>query len=364
MTTPIVITRPNKSVILTSNNNNTQKVLPPPPQNNAAYTSSILLNQALSPNSPPMSPNVLVPRAPVVHFFICDYGNAKVKSISDHFIDLLVSNGIKVFTERYATHQAGFQVRAASLNSNADFFFQIHSKTAGRGHVRLYFGGQPKRMTVEESVCDVWSWWRLMCGSISNTESEVLSSEKLKYALKVFANIDSDILNIDALQAEIRAAVDNHSISSELLQSVLSAQTMINEGRGLVQAQKVMRIEWSREPGALLTRCVQMPVIRGLSQPLKDLLLSVLDQTFSKLQRLENIVRKYRVSTPPPPEPTLPVDSGPEVEIPIDGQQPGLSWGALLESVKDESYGMNHITSYGDMNQQGSFRQPFLIDEF
>lgn len=364
MTTPIVITRPNKTVIVSTNVSGVQKVLNPPPQNNAAYSPSMFINQALNPASPPMSPNVLVPRAPVVHFFICDYGNAKVKSISDQFIDLLVENGVKVFTERYATHQAGFQVRAASLNSSADFFFQIHSKTAGRGHVRLYFAGQPKRMTVEESVCDVWSWWRLMCGAISNVEAEVLSAEKLRYALKVFANIDSDIINIDNLQKEIREAINSHIISAELLQNIQNAEEMVSEGRRMVLMQKVMRIEWAQEPGAQLTRCVQMPVIRGLSQPLKDLLISVIDQTLSKLQRLESIVRKYGVSTPPPPEPSLPVDSGNEVEIPIDGQQPGLSWGALLESIKDESYGMNHITSYGDMQQAGSFRQPFLIDDF
>lgn len=311
-----------------------------------------------------MSPNVLVPRAPVVHFFICDYGNAKVKSISDHFIDLLVANGVKVFTERYATHQAGFQVRAASLNSNADFFFQIHSKTAGRGHVRLYLGGQPKRMTVEESVRDVWAWWRLMCGAINNVESEVLSSEKLKYALKIFANIDNDIMNIENLQTEIKNSIANNRISLETLQQIQAIENMLSDGRRQVANQKVMRMEWTNEPGQQLTRCIQMPVIRGLSQPLKELLLAVIDQTISKIQKLETIVRKYGVSTPPPPDPILPVDMGQEVEIPIDGQQPGLSWGTLLESVKDESFGLNHITSYGDSSHLGSFQQPFLLDEF
>ncbi|EAX87709.1 hypothetical protein TVAG_009140 [Trichomonas vaginalis G3] len=323
-----------------------------------------MINQALPPASPPMSPNVLVPRAPVVHFFICDYGNAKVKSISDHFIELLVSNGVKVFTERYATHQAGFQVRAASLNSSADFFFQIHSKTAGRGHVRLYLSGQPKRMTVEESVRDVWAWWRLMCGAVSNIESEVLSSEKLKYALKVFANLDSELINIDSIQTEIRNSIANHLVPLELLQQIQAIENMLSDGRRNVLTQKVMRIEWTNEPGQQLTRCVQMPVIRGLSQPLKDLLLAIIDQTISKVQKLENIVRKYGVATPPPPETILPVSDGAEVEIPIDGQQPGLSWGTLLESVKDESYGMNHITSYGDSSHLGSFQQPFLLDEF
>jgi hypothetical protein len=92
-----------------------------------------------------------------VHFFVSDHGNAKVKVLCDQFIDALTSNGISVYAERYLTHQPGYQVRVAALNSLADFFLQIHSKTTGPGHVRLYVADQSKQMTMDEAVATVWS---------------------------------------------------------------------------------------------------------------------------------------------------------------------------------------------------------------
>lgn len=363
-----VVTRPNrmvvvapmkKPIIVTSSGSSQQ------PQQ--GLTQQQMMNSALSPSSP--SGNRVVPRAPVVHFFICDYGNAKVKTVSDQFIELLVSNGIKVFTERYATHQPGFQVRAISLNSTADFFFQIHSKTAGRGHVRLYLGGQPRRMTIEESVSDIWAWWRLMCGAITQQECDLLSKEKISYALKNFAGLDESVLNIDELQIEIRKGIANNDIPIELLERIKYLLDIVSDGKKTIMMQKQVCLDWPHEPGAEITRCLSVPIIRGLSQPLKELLLAMIDQTLAKLQTLEGIIKKYGVSSPDMPQDSLeiPVENGPEVEIPIDGQQPGLSWGALLESVRNESFGsINHITSYGDFSGQspGSLRPPFFIDEF
>ena len=359
------ITRPNRTIVISGPATGGLSF-----QSGAAskgLTAQQLFNSVLSPSSP--SSNQVTPRAPVVHFFVCDYGNAKVKTVSDQFIQLLLTNGINVFTERYATHQPGFQVRATSLNSSADFFFQIHSKTAGRGHVRLYLGGQPRRMTIEESIADIWSWWRLMCGAITQNECDLLSKEKIDYALKHFANLDAAELKIQNLQLEIRKAIANLEIPSELLDQITTLKELVSEGKKAVASHKQVSLEWPREPGAELTRCQSVPIVRGLSQPLRDLLNVMIDQTLSKLQVLEKIIKKYGVKQPTiqPDSLEIPVESGAEGEIPIDGQQPGLSWGALLESVTNESFGsINHITSYGDTSRQspGSLRPPFFFDDF
>ena len=147
---------------------------------NQDYTSPLAnfhlaFSKSLSKESP--NPNALQPRAPLVHFFVCDHGNAKVKSFSDNFIELLISNGIKVYPELYLTHQPGYKVRAASCITTADFFFQIHSKTAGPGHVRLYYDGQPQRMTIQEAVTHIWSTWRMKCGALTKDEVDSLSHE-------------------------------------------------------------------------------------------------------------------------------------------------------------------------------------------
>ena len=360
-----VITRPNRTIVISGRTTGGISFQQNGPQR--GLSAQQLFNAALSPSSP--SSNQVTPRAPVVHFFVCDYGNAKVKTVSDQFIQLLLKNGINVFTERYATHQPGFQVRATSLNSSADFFFQVHSKTAGRGHVRLYLGGQPRRMTIEESVSDIWSWWRLMCGAITQNECDLLSKEKIAYALKYFANLDVNELNIQNLQLEIRKAIANGEIPAELLDQITSLEEIVSEGKKAVAAHKQVSLEWQREPGTELSRCQSVPIVRGLSQPLRELLNAMIDQTLSKLQVLEKIIKRYGVKQPTAQQDFLeiPVETGLDSEIPIDGQHPGLSWGALLESVRNESFGsMNHITSYGDTSNQspGSLRPPFFFDDF
>ena len=145
--------------------------------------------------------------------------------------NLLMQNGIRVFCERYATHQPGFKVRAASMNTNADFFFQIHSKTAGPGHVRMYFNGQPKRMSLEEAVSDIWAWWRLMSGAISKEEAECLSDEKVRYALSTFSSITEENMPMDALVTEIRASIANGKVFPSLLDKIRIFEESLNDGK-------------------------------------------------------------------------------------------------------------------------------------
>lgn len=370
MATTPTITRPNKNINLLQPSIQIEKALKSPDPTSQPF-SPLFFQKNSTPKSPTLSPNAIIPRPPVVHFFVCDYGNAKVKTVSDQFIELLVQNGIRVFTERYATHQPGFQVRAASLNSSADFFFQIHSKTAGPGHVRLYLDGQPKRMTLNEAVSDVWAWWRLMCGAITKTEVDFLSQEKLKFALKVFAGLNADDLIIDNLQKEIRSAIAAKCVDYQLVERMSMIESSLSEGRRQILSQKSVALEWTREPGQILTRCLPAPVLRGLSQPLRDLLLALLDQTANKLSVLSKIISKYKIESPMhdevPISSSVQIENGPDIEIPIDGVPgPGLSWGAMLESIDDDDFGMNQIASYGEFGHAtpGSLRPPFFLDDF
>jgi hypothetical protein len=258
-------------------------------------------------------------------------------------------------------------VRAASINSPADFFFQVHSKTAARSHVRLYLNGQPRRMSIDESIADVWSWWKLMCGALSKNEVDTLSKEKLNTALKIFGGLDNEDLNINALQTEIRESINRGMLSSELLEKIMVIENKLSDGRKMILSQKQVCLEWPKEPGAEINRCTSVPVIRGLSTFLRDVLLSTVDQTQNKLQRLKQIVKKYGVSTPVQIEQQIEEENGPELDIESDFSQPSLSWGTVLESVKEESYGFNHIASFGDFSNglsPGTLRPPFLIDEF
>ena len=192
----------------------------------------------------------VIPRAPVVHLFVCDNGNTKVKALADQFVTLLTSNGIKVFAERFVTHQPGYQVSAASQNTNADFFFQIHSKTAGPGHVRLYRDGLPNRMTAEEAVAYVWSWWKVRCGALAHHEVEVAGCDKVNFLLKEFCNLGDAEKTFAGILKSVR---DREPLVFERIRDF---ERMLEEGRSRVVHARAVASEWPREPGEQLARCV------------------------------------------------------------------------------------------------------------
>ena len=67
-----IITRPNRTVFVSAKSTGMQQTP------SAAISQNLNSYTPVSPSS-----NLIVPRAPVVHFFICDYGNAKVKSLQE-----------------------------------------------------------------------------------------------------------------------------------------------------------------------------------------------------------------------------------------------------------------------------------------
>ena len=363
MTGVPVITRPTRGahVSLTSDGAQTPPVFlggPFSPLGGAA------IRKPASPGSG-LAHGGILPRAPVVHFFVCDFGNAKVKTFSEQFVDQLVQSGVKVYTEKFLTHQPGFQVRAASINTAADFFFQIHSKTAGRGDVRLYLNGQPKRMTRDEAVAEVWTLWRLKSGALSKEEVDVLSEERILWLLSELADVNPSVIAFDEIQIEIREAIANRTGLSKVLDKLRESETLLLSGKTKIAATRGVGVDWNREPGAQLSRCLPMPVISGLSPPLKELLNAVIDQSLAKVQALIELVEREKPSVK---EEEIEDHAD---EIPIEGTSAHdvSVWKMMVESVDEDQIGSIRIASYGDTATNDSFgknmpAQPFLLDEF
>lgn len=313
---------------------------------------------------------ISMPRSPVVHCFVCDHGNAKVKILTDQFIECLIKNGIKVYIERYLTHQPGYQVRAASLHSPADFFFQIHSKTSVAGHVRLYMAGQPKRMSKEEAISVVWSYWRLKCGALTQEETELLSKEKILQLIKEFAHIDTNNIDITSLQQKGRELIDRGQSARPVLTALNEAINLLKNGKDQVNAAVTMSTEWKFEPGVVLQKCVPVPITAGLSQPLRLLLNSVLDQTIYKAQAVANVLERYYIASPEGGN-LRALEDETIAEIPIDNEQrvgDGSSWQMMIESVDEDRIGSVQIASYGDGQAIQSFDRitmpVFMLDDF
>ncbi|KAH0787899.1 hypothetical protein GPJ56_008248 [Histomonas meleagridis] len=317
----------------------------------------------------PQSPsNLITPRQPLVHVFVCDFGNAKVKALTDQFITTLCSNGINVYIEKYLTHQPGFQVRAASISSQADFFYQIHSKTAGSGDVRLYVNGQPKRMNISQAIGSVWSWWRLRSGCLTKEESNVLSREKILYLLRTYGDLDPANLDIEDLQKQAREAIDQGLNTISLINKIRSFDMQLNEAKNNILRYKNMSTEWPKEKGNVIARFPQTDTTRGLSQPLKDILLSIISQTLKKTASIATILGRYSVT-----EPQVSEDDQQEIQIetadkPTVGD--GSSWKYMLESVDEDHPGSSmfmHIASFGEgTSQQQSIDryQNFMLEDF
>jgi hypothetical protein len=296
---------------------------------------------------------------------VCDQGNAKVKTFSEQFIEELMHNGVKVYTERLPTHQPGYQVRAASLNSNADFFFQIHSKTAGPGHVRLYVDGQPKRMTRDEAIAEVWSLWRLKCGALTREEVDLLSAERLLGVLKDVGNVDPPALNIGKIQSDVVRAFENDEDPSQFLDRLRECETLLLDGKTRITAMRVMGTDWHFEPGAQITRCLPMALSAGLSLPLRDALLLIIDETLQKVRSLTGIVARQLETSP-----HLRTVEEPEIEIPNEEgwRTDGSTWRMLIESDPVDHIGSYRIASYGDTGTAGEslgrMPQPLLLDDY
>ncbi|OHT10321.1 hypothetical protein TRFO_20456 [Tritrichomonas foetus] len=359
-----IVTRPNRSIHFGQPSDNSPTIQTA--QNHFSFYSTTSPQQAGTTSA---NNGSLTPRAPVVHCFVCDHANAKVKILTDQFMEALIKNGIKVYVERYLTHQPGYQVRAASLNTTADFFFQIHSKTAGPGHVRLYLGGQPKRMTKEEAVSAVWSWWRLRCGALTKDEVEVISHDKILTLLKDFANINSEDLDFSLLQQQGRELIDRGMSVRPTLTRLHEFETILQNGKSQINSARTMSTDWSFEPGVVLQRCVAVPIVSGLSAPLKELLNMIIDQTIRKARSITSVLERYYISTPPLERLAQEDHMN---EIPIDGEQrvgDGSSWRMMIESVDEDRMGSMQIASYGDghnfVQSVDRIATPvFMLDDF
>jgi hypothetical protein len=365
---PHVITRPKRSTHFAPNSNAGVSIVTSSGTQISAGFSPVASFQAvfakpqvadeMSPN-----PNALVPRPPVVHFFVCDHGNAKVKAFTDQFIELLTENGIRVFPELYLTHQPGYQVRAASFDTSADFFFQIHSKTAGPGQVRLYEDGQPRRMTIQEAVLYIWTIWRLKCGALSKAEAESLSSERISLLLKEFADINGEDMKIESIQSELRNSISNGSSVRGCIEKLESVSRILDAGKMKLLESRLINSDWKREPGTVLSRCLPVPTISGLSAPLKQLLVSIVEQTQKKVGVLMNIANNHSTSEP---EEKL-VDEEEdlrEVEIPVDRQPTTSNWSLVLESVDDHQHSLSSFNEL--IGSQGfmALAPNFILEDY
>ena len=353
---PPVIERPRRSPLFmsdTSGNSSGQS-----PSNLNPLTNFQLAFEKKPQNENP-HPNALTPRQPTVHFFVCDHGNAKVKAYSDQFIEVLVQNGIKVYPELYLTHQPGYQVRAASFNTTADFFFQIHSKTAGHGTVRLYLDGQPQRMTTNEAVTYIWAMWHLKCGALTKNEADSLSNERLNFLLQHFADIKKENVDIENVQKELREAISKGQSVKQCIEKLTTMSEILDHGKNKILETKLINPEFKNEPGAVLSRCPTVPIISGLSAPIREILLSIIDQSQKKVSVLISIAQNHLIS-----EPDLLVeeDAG-EVDIPDDQQPTTFNWGLMLESAGEHQ---TSLSSFGDnIGSQGllAMAPHFLLDD-
>lgn len=362
-----IVTRPNRTIHFSQLPDNSQNGQPI--QNNFSF-SFTKTNQQQAKN---LQSNLLtIPRAPIIHCFVCDHANAKVKILTDQFLEILTKSGIKVYVERYLTHQPGFQVRAASLNTQADFFFQIHSKTAGAGHVRLYMNGQPKRMTKEEAVASIWSWWRLRCGALTKDETDVISNEKIFSLLKDFGKIDQESLNFTALQQQVQQCLYTQTNINPILNTLNDYENILKEAKVKITSTPTMSTDWVFEQGAVLQSCQYQQIETGLSQPLKSLLISIIDQAIQKARRIRGVINRNYVESQII-ESDIHNDDENLKEIPIDinndqHEGDGSSWKMMIESVDEDRIGSVKIASYGESPSIRSFDRiatpVFLLDEF
>ncbi|KAK8865044.1 hypothetical protein M9Y10_010574 [Tritrichomonas musculus] len=232
--------------------------------------------------------------------------------------------------------------------------------------------GQPKRMTKEEAVSAVWSWWRLRCGALTKDETEVISNEKLFSLLKDYGNIDKDALNFNLLQQQVRNCLDSGSNIEPTLTTLIDYDNALKNAKTKISSAPTMSTDWSFEQGVVLQSCQYQQIQVGLSQPLKSLLILIIDQAISKCQGIKSVIdRNYREKQPM--ENAMPNDDENLNEIPIDinndqGARDGSSWQMMIESVDEDRIGSVKIASYGESPNVRSCDRistpTFMLDDF
>lgn len=331
------VTLPNRKVVI-------EKLMGEPiPFSPDAYKTA----PAKSPTSP-VSSDVVTPRKPIIHFYVCDYGNTRVKEVADTFVKMLLQNGAMVWTERYSTHQPGFSVKAAALQTSADFFFQIHSKTAGQSHVRMYLNGIPRRFPLSDAISRMTFLWKLRTGALTEMECHCLSYKSIEIALKEFAQLDD--FSIEAIQKTVRDK------PADAAQEILIARNRLDQARSMIETYKNVSGPWKMEEGSLLARIVAIPIYRGLTQPFKTLLLDVIGQMQAKLDRMTQMLPEGDDESSGEDE-----DDGITIQVRDTNRPiPNSSWGTMLESFGDTSDGLDDEPE-NQIGQNSLERMQFLV---
>ena len=313
---------------------------------------TFLLQNLLQRQSSPSSSQSIHPRSPVVYFFVCDYANAKVQTVTKDFKEKLLNNGISVFIETYDKHQPGFSVRASSMNCHSDFFFQVYSKTAAKSHVRLYENGHPQKMSMNEAVATIWAKWKVRCGALSAEEVDLLSKESLINLMKEYAKIEPQNLDISSFQVQCREAIDKGICLRSLTDKAKEFEAMLNDGRQKILSQPTMPFNWKKEEGKIITKFNQIPITQGLSQPLKDVMVSVIDQTMRKIKAIKALLEQHVENSPPPKEESFYYN---QLTNGSEKISDGSSWKILVQTPEEDRLVFQNIPSYGDSNKNEEY---------
>jgi hypothetical protein len=219
-------------------------------------------------------------------------------------------------------------------------------------------------MTMDEAVGHIWSWWRLQCGALTRDEVELLSRERTLLLLREFGNLEAADLDFAGLQARARAAVDGSESLDPMLERIRDIEATLQSGRARIAAARAMTTDWVREPGVQLQRCLPMPRPVRLSPPLRELLISIVDQSISKAHAIAEALQRYAAASPAFGDRE---EGEGAPEIPIDGERVEThSWRMLIESFDDDHVGSMRIASYGDSRSSNELpiSPVFLLDDY
>jgi hypothetical protein len=206
---------------------------------------------------------------------LCDFKNSKVKSTSEEF----------------SHHVPGFQVRASSLNSQADFFFHIHSKTAGSRQVRLFVNGSPMRMSLEESIAKLICLWKFRCGCLSKEDCEILSPSKVEMALSLFAGISKEDMNIEEDQQSLRVCIENNEDAGNVCEKIKMKIDKFSSQKVDIDSFSSISLDWDKE-GKIVNHIEFQPLVRGMTTHFKDVLKLIIESCIDKLEALKRLAEK------------------------------------------------------------------------
>lgn len=277
--------------------------------------------------------SVLHIRQPVVHLFVCDFKNVKVKEFTDICIKVMSENGIKIYTDFHMKHHPGYQVKAASFNTQADFFFQIQSKTARLGLVRLYVHGKPQKMNLKTSISYIWNSWKMYCGALSEQDVETLSSKKLSYIFKRFIGLEIDYTDIQEVQEKLRLALNNKLLENNIEESLIKYRKDLMSGRDTLLNLPDVSCLSCLETGGVIQKCTISPVILGASEPLKNVLKNIIEMTLCKVDSLLEIYNNNFLEI----DKTSLKNDSMNVDLSIDSE-PQMNWSLIVESYEDKVF--------------------------